>query len=102
MNSKPSTACVFSFCLQLEKNPDRRAAILEDMPHKTAANVLIYLSYLDDLEQQRLEMMQIEADAAAANEASVTFGACLFASSCVRASACVLHQQLKIASCCKV
>jgi hypothetical protein len=60
--------------MQLEKSEARRNAVLEGMPHKVAANVLVIL---DDLDRQMEKARQIQeqeaaaaAAAAAASEAS--------------------------------
>jgi len=59
--------CVCCLCLQLEKDVVKRTAVLENMPHKVAANVLMILDDLHgEMEQKRIEKMEQETAAAAA------------------------------------
>lgn len=65
--------CVLSQCLgcaQHEKDEVRRSKLLEGMPHKAAANVLVVLDHLDkEMERQRRQKEEEEEAAAALERA---------------------------------
>ncbi|KAF5838815.1 hypothetical protein DUNSADRAFT_2200 [Dunaliella salina] len=55
-------------CLMLESDETRRNKVLESMPHKTAANILVILDHLDKQKQEKLAADQAAAQGSAGHD----------------------------------